>query len=198
MSAELPSGVIGHPPDAAATWSDPPNRAGYAEVYQLGYGRLCNQLYAYLGDREEAQDIAQEAYLRAWQKWRTVIRYEDPQAWIRRVAWNLATSRFRRLAVAARHLTRHRFVESVDAIGPEHVALVAALRTVPVQLRQALVMHYLADMTVADIALDLDVPRGTVLSWLHRGRAKLATTMGTSTSPDHSQPPQFGKAVNNG
>jgi RNA polymerase sigma-70 factor, ECF subfamily len=168
---------------APPAWTDPTWREGYAEVYQHGYGPLCNQLFAYLGDREEAQDVVQEAYLRAWQQWRKVSGYDDPLAWVRRVAWNLATSRFRRLAVAARHLRRHRPDEAIEAIGPEHVALVAALRTLPMQPRRVLVMHYLADMPVADIANELDVPRGTVLSWLHRGRDRLAEHFGQH--PDH-------------
>lgn len=187
----------GPSPGTSQAWTDPPGREGYADVYQYGYARLCNQLFAYLGDREEAQDVVQEAYLRAWQQWRTVSRYDDPLAWVRRVAWNLATSRFRRLAVAARHLRRQRVEEAVDAVGPEHVALVAALRTLPVQPRQVLVMHYLADMSVADIAGDLDVPRGTVLSWLHRGRTKLAEHFQQAPEIQAAAPARSRKAVTN-
>jgi len=90
------------------------------------------------------------------------------------VAWNLAISRLRRLAAAARALRRLRPPDLVAALSPDHVALVAALRALPHRQRQAIVLHYIADMTVADIAAELNTPRGTVLSWLSRGRARLA------------------------
>jgi RNA polymerase sigma-70 factor (ECF subfamily) len=146
----------------------------FASFYQADYGRLTTQLYAYLGDAAEAEDIVQEAYLRAWQRWSKVGRYEDPVAWVRRVAWNLATTRLRRLVMAARTLRRHRPPDAVAALGPDRVALVAALARLPERQRLALVLHYLGDLPVIEVADQLGAPRGTVLSWLSRGRVQLA------------------------
>jgi RNA polymerase sigma-70 factor, ECF subfamily len=148
--------------------------AEFAEFYQASYRRLAAQVYAYVGSAAEAEDAVQEAYLRAWRQWSQVCRYDNPVAWVRRVAWNLATSRMRRLATAARVLRRQRPPDVVAALSPDHVALVAALRTLTHRQRQAIVLHYIADMTVAEIAAELSTPRGTVLSWLSRGRARLA------------------------
>jgi RNA polymerase sigma-70 factor (ECF subfamily) len=161
---------------------------GFAELYFQTYGRLCGHLYAYLGDAASAEDLVQEAFLRAWRDWPKVSRYDEPAAWVNRVAWNLATSRHRRLVVAARHLRRNRDEATVPPVGPEHVALVVALRTLSDSQRRVIVLHYLADQSVADISAVLDVPRGTVLSWLHRGRARLATQL--SDAPIRATDPE--------
>lgn len=158
-------------------------RSGFDEFYRADYGRLTMQLYAYLGDAAEAEDVVQEAYLRAWQRWAAVSMYDDPVAWIRRVAWHLATSRLRRLTVAARALRRQRTPDTVAPVGPERVALVRALRTLPDRQRQAVVLHYLGDLPVAEVAMQLGAPRGTVVSWLARARVQLATLL--SESPDN-------------
>ncbi|GIF41143.1 sigma factor [Actinoplanes xinjiangensis] len=114
---------------------DPPT---FDEVYAASYTDLAVQLYAYFGDRQEAQDVAQEAFCRALAKWNTIARYDDPVAWIRRVAWNLAVSRWRRTRTALNFLRRQRPDEPhTDGPGPERVALVAALGTLPPAQRRA-------------------------------------------------------------
>jgi RNA polymerase sigma-70 factor (ECF subfamily) len=59
----------------------------------------------------------------------------------------------------------------------DRIALETALATLPPRLRRALVMHYLADMSVLEISAHEVVPVGTVKSWLHRGRAALAAAL---------------------
>jgi RNA polymerase sigma-70 factor, ECF subfamily len=163
---------------------------GYAEFYLASYGRLAAQLSAYLGDATEAEDVVQEAFLRAWQRWRRIGGYEEPVAWVRRVAWNLATNRWRRLVADARMRLRMRpdRPDAVAALGPDTVALVAALRHLPARHRQVIVLHYIGDLAVADIAAELSVPRNTVLSWLRRGRTRLATLLGEDEPPSRQHP----------
>jgi RNA polymerase sigma-70 factor (ECF subfamily) len=151
------------------------SQVSFDELYAAHYADLTVQLYAYFGDRQEAQDVVQEAFCRALARWRTVSRYDDPVAWIRRVAWNLAVSKWRRARTALTFLRRQRTGEGqVAGPGPERVALVAALGTLPPVQRRAMVLHYLADMAVAEIAAREGVPEGTVKSWLHRARVALA------------------------
>jgi RNA polymerase sigma-70 factor (ECF subfamily) len=71
-------------------------RPEFAEFYAATFGRLTVQLHAFTGDHAAAQDFVQEAYCRASARWATVSGYDDPLAWVRRVAWNLAVSRWRR------------------------------------------------------------------------------------------------------
>src|SRR3954468_9820588 len=124
-----------------------PSAVSFDDLYAAHYGSLTVQLFAYFGDQQEAQDVVQEAFCRALARWRTVSGYDDPVAWVRRVAWNLAVSRWRRARTALLHLRRQRPVEpQVDGPSPERVALVAALATLPQQQRRAVVLHYLADL----------------------------------------------------
>lgn len=93
---------------------------------------------------------------------------------MRRVAWNLAVSRWRRARTAILHLRRQRPAEPrVEGPSPERVALIAALGTLPAPQRRAVVLHYLADLPLAEIAAREGVAEGTVKSWLHRGRSAL-------------------------
>ena len=146
----------------------------FDDFYASQFQPLTVQLYAYFGDRHEAQDVVQEAFCRAFKRWRDVSRYEDPVAWVRRVAWNLATSRWRRARTAAAFLARQHGEEIVPEPSPDRVALAAALRTLPPVQRRAVILHYLADLPIADIAAAEGVPVGTVKSWLHRARVALA------------------------
>ncbi|MFC7530521.1 RNA polymerase sigma factor [Actinoplanes sp. GCM10030250] len=150
----------------------------FDEVYAASYTDLAVQLYAYFGDRQEAQDVAQEAFCRALARWDGIAGYDDPVAWIRRVAWNLAVSRWRRARTAMNFLRRQRTDEPrIDGPGPERVALLAALGKLPAAQRRAVVLHYLADLPVSEIAGRERVPEGTVRSWLTRARTSLATEL---------------------
>ncbi len=149
-------------------------QAQFAELYQSRFAELAAQLYLFTGDGSETHDLVQEAFVRAWQRWDTIGAYDDPVGWVRRVAWNLAMSRFRRLRLQRLWEDRSPPPDVAPALGPDRVTLVAALRKIPEQQRRALVLHYLADLAVADIAAETGVSEGTVKSWLHRGRNALA------------------------
>ncbi len=146
---------------------------GFEEFYASQFARIATQIFAYLGDHAEAQDIAQEAFVRAFDRWAKVSAYDDPCAWVRRVAWNLATSRLRRVKVAFGYLARQR-EEHMPEPSPDRVALIQALAKLPDKHRLAVVLHYLANMPTAEIARQQSVADGTVRSWLSRGRAQLA------------------------
>ena len=145
----------------------------FTDFYQAHFHRIATQLYAYLGDHAEAQDVTQEAFCRLLERWDRISTYDDPSAWVRRVAWNLATSRLRRLRTAVRHLAGQR-EEHMPGPEPDRVALIHALATLPATQRKAIVLHHLAHLTVAEIAEQVGAAEGTVRSWLSRGRTALA------------------------
>ena len=150
---------------------------GFAECYAASFAGLATQLYVYTGDLELAHDLVQEAFCRALSRWSRLAEYDDPAAWVRRVAFNLANSRWRRARTALTHLRRQR-VEHVLGPSPDRVAVVSALATLPPAQRRAVVLHYLADLSVAEVAEQEGVAVGTVKSWLHRGRIALAAELG--------------------
>nr|MDT0657821.1 SigE family RNA polymerase sigma factor [Micromonospora sp. DSM 115978] len=167
----------------------PPGAADFDALYEARYGDVVAMAHALTGgDLAEAQDIAQEAFCRAWQRWDTVARYDEPLAWIRRVAANLATSRWRRLRVARTALRRDR-PTAVPALEPDRVVLVAALRRLPSEQRKAVVLHHLIDLPVTEVAFELGVAVGTVKSWLHRGRLALAAHLAEPGTAGAARPP---------
>lgn len=156
--------------------ADPPGPSGFDEFYAAHFDRLTMQLWAYTGDLPQAQDVVQEAFCRALARWRDIAAYDEPSAWVRRVAFNLATSRFRQVRSFLRFASRH--TETfVQEPGPDRVMLVRALADLPANQRRALVLYHLADLSVADIAAQERVTENTVKSRLRRGRATLAAQL---------------------
>lgn len=144
----------------------------FDEFYAASYHALAIQLYAYLGDLHEAQDLVQEAYFRAYLRWPRISGYDEPLVWVRTVAWNLATSRLRRLATARRFWRSTREAHA-EGPSPDRVAVVQALAKIPAPQRKAVVLHYMGGMTIGEIAAQERVPEGTVKSWLSRARSAL-------------------------
>ncbi|MFF5884108.1 SigE family RNA polymerase sigma factor [Streptomyces sp. NPDC012589] len=142
--------------------------------YAAAFPRLTGQLYAFTGDLGEAQDVVQEAFVRAWDRRRKLVADEAPEAWVRTVAMRLAVSRWRR---AKRWLELMRGTpppEPAPGPGPERTALVAALRLLPEPQRRAIVLHHLCDFSVEQVASETGAPVGTIKVRLSRGRAALA------------------------
>ncbi len=173
--------------DKPAHGADPPTAtkkavdADFDGFYHAHFRRLTVQLCAYTGNLQLAQDLVQEAFCRAFARWKSISRYDDPAAWVRRVAWNLATSRWRRMKAAQTFLHSQR-PQHVAGPEPDRVQLVAALAQLPQKHRQAVVLFHLADLSVAEIAQQAGVAEGTVKSWLHRGRAALAAILADKES----------------
>ncbi|GAA2645209.1 SigE family RNA polymerase sigma factor [Dactylosporangium fulvum] len=155
----------------------------FAACYAAQFRLIAGQLAVYLGNVEEAQEVTQEAFTRAWTRWGRIARYDDPAAWVRRVAWNLATSRLRRARTALRHWRSQR-LELVAGPGPERVAIERALEALPVNQRRAVVLHYLAGLPVAEIAELCRAREGAVRTWLYRARLTLARHLTDEVTDD--------------
>jgi RNA polymerase sigma-70 factor (ECF subfamily) len=153
--------------------------------YQASFGRLVSQIYAMCGSVTEAQDCVQEAFIRAWDRRRALDQDQSPEAWVRTVAYRLAVSRWRR---ARRNLLppdRSQAARPPVEPGVTHVALARALQALPPDQRRAIVLHHLADLPVAEVAVEVGAPVGTVKARLSRGRAALAVLLAEET-PEES------------
>lgn len=144
------------------------------EAFHSSYRRLVGQLYLVCGDLPTAEDIVAEAFVRAVARAKTFRKVDNPEAWLSRVALNIHHSRWRRLQTLARVSRRVDPSPNEVEIGPDHVALVEALRTLPAAQREAIVMYHLADRSIGEVAATLEIPEGTLKARLARARAALA------------------------
>jgi RNA polymerase sigma-70 factor, ECF subfamily len=153
----------------------------FDELYAASFRRITSQVYAMIGNLDEATECVQEAFARAWAHRRKLDKAEYPEAWVRTTAYRLAVSRWRRVKLSRRPADRAvspaMWTESADE---SRVALVAALRKLPEAQRQALVLHHLCDLPVQDVAREVGAPEGTVKARLSRGRAALALLLDPS------------------
>lgn len=147
------------------------------QAYEVYYGRLVAQVFGLIGDLAEAEDSVQEAFARVLASPRSFVDADDSERWLRVVALNVARTRYRRRWLFDR-LVRAGRIEPAPAAVPglsaDRVALLAALRRLAPPTREAVVLHYLADLPVGEVAATLEVPVGTVKARLARGRAALA------------------------
>ena len=150
----------------------------FEEFYTGAISRLLGQLFLVTGDLHEAEEVVQEAFARASVRWSWLRDYNAPEAWVRRVAMNLATDHARKLRRQAKALLRLGPPLEAPEASVETLALVEALRTLPVRQRQAIVLHHLVGLPVEEVAQTLRAPVGTVKSLLARGRRALAVRLG--------------------
>lgn len=159
--------------------------ASYEQFFRAEYPKLVSLATAMTGDRRVAEELAQEALLRAHRRWGRVSAYDMPGAWVRRVTINLASSARSR---------RGRERRALDRLGSERPPVApydyadddfwALVRRLPSRQAAAVALHYLEDRSVADVAAALGCAEGTAKAHLHKGRAALARLLALPEAPD--------------
>lgn len=151
--------------------------------------RLYNAMLAYLGEREEALEVTQEAFLAAFRAYSQFRGQSDPFTWLYRIAINVANRRYRRLRRREELRVQHASVEGgaipVDSHSPESEVLLQekarllreAISQLPEDQRIAVTLMYLENSSYEDIARFQNCSVGTVKSRLHRARLQLAEWM---------------------
>jgi RNA polymerase sigma-70 factor, ECF subfamily len=153
------------------------------------------------GSREEAEDLVQEAYARAFRAWRSFEPGTNLRAWLFRILTNLNIDRGRRSQRSpdmqpleeTDYFLYNKLEESTSDQNTDERRVVerlsqndavAALADLPHDFRDVVLLVDLADFTYSDAAQILDIPIGTVMSRLHRGRRILKRSLAESAVED--------------
>ena len=145
------------------------------ELFRAEYARLVRALTVAF-DAESAADAVQEAFLEADRHWGRIGSYADAAAWVRRVAINRATNARRN------HRRRTEILASVRPVPTEDLTealldLRRAVDDLPEKMRLSVCLHYLAELSVGEVAEALGVSEGTVKSNLHDARSRLRSIL---------------------
>lgn len=152
----------------------------FDDVFAEQYVPVLRTASLLLGDPEGAADVTQEAFVQLHLHWRKVRDYDRPGAWVRRVAIRLASRELRR------RNRRHADESDDSLVEPDrseaHGDLRSALLMLPAGQRAAIVLHYLEDLPVREVASMMRCSEATARVHLHRGRKRLAELLAEEVS----------------
>jgi RNA polymerase sigma-70 factor (sigma-E family) len=152
--------------------------AGFEAFIRGEYRRVVRTAYWMTGDQQDAADLAQEAFTRAYERWRTVSRMDRPDAWVQRVVVNLALSERRRRRIMKMVRSREQIGVVPEIQVPDPALRDALLALTPAQ-RSVIVLRYYVDRSIDDVASDLGKRPGTVRALTAQGLARLREQMRT-------------------
>jgi len=145
----------------------------FARLYDEEFRVVAHAALTIVGSSSSAQEVAQEAFAVAWSRWSHVRDLDRPGAWVRRVAINLA---LKERTKAARSRPQAELPE--QPVSTQHhddrEVMARAIATLPDNQRIALVLRYVHDLSIADVAESLGCKEPTARVHLHRARNKLA------------------------
>lgn len=164
--------------------------AAVTDFYTHHWGPLVGLLRVAGASAADAEELAQEAFIRLFERWETISSYEDPAAWLRLVAMRMHVSRFRRLRTSRLGLQRLRGGEPAVVEAPSGAAsdVATALRALSDDHRAAVLLFYVHDLSVAEIAEGLRIPVGTVKSRLARAREQLSASLAAYDTTGRTAP----------
>lgn len=161
---------------------------GFDDFYDATHVRTTALVFTIVNDFAEAEDLTQEAYARLLPRWQDISAYEQPEAWVRRVAVNLALNVRRRLGRQAKHLMRLSQPETTSDSFTGWIGMRDVLRSLPRHYRAVLVLHYVVGLSLDEVADELSIPVNTARSRLRRGRTALRTLL--EDQPDNAGTPR--------
>lgn len=145
----------------------------FEQFYSSSYPRLVVMLRAIGTRHDDVEAVAHDAFVLTFGKWSSVSRYENPHAYVRKVALGLVSNQRRKLRNTAKAWMRHGpTAESTPAASGVGLDVRRTLLALPFTMRVVLVMHYYLDLDLKQIAAELDIPIGTVKSRLSRAKAQ--------------------------
>jgi RNA polymerase sigma-70 factor (ECF subfamily) len=155
---------------------------GFEEFFEERYGAVVRAVAVAVGDRNRAEDLVQEAFARAYRRWRSVRSMDNPVAWVYVVALNAERKRWRR--------ERDRdAAPDLEAVAGDpastvvtRVALERAVGELTARQRSAVVLRFVADLSVAETARVMGCAEGTVKATVHQALRRLRVDLEGSES----------------
>jgi RNA polymerase sigma factor (sigma-70 family) len=160
-------------PEASA----PPGPASFEDLFRDEHARLLRALYLVTGNRQEAEEIMQDAFVALWERWDRVGRMDDPTGYLYRTAMNRHRSGLRRAARAARRVVGAAEGGDAFAKADERDAVARALASLPGRQRAAIVLTELLGYGSAEAGAILGVKDVTVRALASQGRAAMRTRL---------------------
>ena len=163
------------PDDPGAT-----DAADFDDTFRESYWPMVRSLAVACGDRAVAEDAVQDAFERAFVRWRRIATYDDPAGWIRHVALNRIRDHHRRDTRKHKAVARLA-TEAATTVPPPEVPgdVDALLAQLPQQQRIAAALFYVEDLSVREVATSMKLSEGAVKYHLHAARAALAELVRT-------------------
>ena len=146
--------------------------ADFADFFRAEHETLLRAMYLVTGDRHEAEDLAQSAFVRVCEKWDRVQRMQNPSGYLYRTAVNAQRSRLRRVGAGARHVFASVPPDPISA-SDDRDRIRRALATLPVSQREAIVLVEWLGMTDVEAGEVLRVSPVAVRVRISRGKASL-------------------------
>lgn len=160
----------------------PGSEADFERLYRNSYRRILGTLITIVRDQAAAEDCAQETFERAYRRWKDWRPEASPEAWLHRIAINVAISdrrhqRLRQAGELVRRLGRPGPGPDPSVVA-ERSELLAALKKLPPKQAAALVLRHYHGYTNREIAAALEVPEQTIASRLATARKQLQAVLG--------------------
>ena len=151
-------------------------------LFRAHHGRLVRALTVACGNEQAAADAVQHAFVKAHLRWRSIMNYDDPVGWIRRVAINKLRDEHRSDMRKGRVVERLAAEPERTAQAPQLDDVATMLEGLPRQQRLSLALFYVDGLSVAETAATLGISEGAVKFHLHQGRATLRGQLGEGDS----------------
>lgn len=152
-------------------------RTAFDAVYREHYRRLVSALRLGGAGREEAEDIAQEAFIRTFARWSRVSRGTNPPGYVYRVAFRLQRSRLRRVALLTQPFGRDPGVDGHEDQVVTSDVMQVALETLSPQQRRVAALCVYVEMSPTEAASVLKLRAGAVRVQLHEAQRRLQTVV---------------------
>ena len=153
----------------------------FEDFFEIEHGRLFGALALVTGDRQEAEDVMQEAFLRVWERWHLVQSFASPTGYLYRTAMNVFRMRRRRALTASRRMARP-FLRSDDVEAAEARSdLDRGLAALSTRQRTAVVLTELLDFSSSEAASAMGVSPANARKLAQHGREALRQALGSRT-----------------